>query len=35
VLEKEEQIKVKASFTKDILFRDNNEDEELLRKDLA
>jgi hypothetical protein len=35
VLEEEEQIEVEASFAKDTLSRDNDEDEELLGEDLA
>jgi hypothetical protein len=35
VLKEEEQIEVKVSFAKDTLFRNNNKDKELLRKDLA
>jgi hypothetical protein len=35
VLEEGEQIKVEASFAKNTLFRDNNKDKKLLRKDLA
>jgi hypothetical protein len=35
VLEEGEQIEAKASFAKDTLSRDNNEDEKLLEEDLA
>jgi hypothetical protein len=35
VLEEGEQIEAKASFAKDTLSRDDDEDKELLGKDLA
>jgi hypothetical protein len=35
VLEEGKQIKAEASFAKDTLSRDNNEDKELLEEDLA